>query len=92
MIKMMKAAIREYLAKIGKKGGTKSRRVLPPEVARQMVRVRIARRAFRTFYSQCFWSFSPKTKISEKDIAWVSEQLMKNGGREAWKVGAKLCR
>lgn len=57
-----------------------------------MVRVREARRAFRRFHAQCFWSFDPKRTITSADVAWVAEQLMKNGGRDAWAVGARLCR
>ena len=36
----MKKQLREYLAKIGAKGGKKSRRVLTPEQARAMVKAR----------------------------------------------------
>ena len=36
----MDRAIREYLAKIGRKGGKKSRRTLTPEQAKAMVEVR----------------------------------------------------
>ncbi len=32
--------IREYFSKIGAKGGKKSRRILTPEKAREMVRIR----------------------------------------------------
>jgi hypothetical protein len=39
--------IRSYLAMIGRRGGTRSRRVLEPETARRMVEVREARRAAR---------------------------------------------
>jgi hypothetical protein len=56
-----------------------------------MVLVREARRAFKKFYTPCFWSFAPDLKISAKDVCWVAEQLMKHGGREAWQAGAKLC-
>lgn len=38
---------RQYLAKIGRRGGIKSRRVLEPDVARRMVEIREARRAAR---------------------------------------------
>ncbi len=82
----------KYLAQIGARGGRRSRRTLDPETARNMVRVREARRAFRRFRSMCFWSFRPDLLISSTDVPWVAEQLMKNGNREAWMVGAKLCR
>lgn len=40
----MKKEIKEYLAKIGSKGGKKSRRVLTPEQAREMVKAREAKK------------------------------------------------
>lgn len=84
--------IRRYLAEIGARGGRKSRRRLDAETARAMVRVREARRAFRRFRSTCFWSYRPDLEIGIEDVAWVAEQLMKHGNREAWRVGARLCR
>lgn len=84
--------IRRYLAEIGSRGGRKSRRTLDPGTARAMVRVREARRAFRRFRSTCFWSYRPDLVIGADDVPWVAEQLMKHGNREAWRVGAKLCR
>jgi hypothetical protein len=84
--------IKRYLAEIGARGGRKSRRALPPDVARDMVRVREARRAFRRFRTTCFWSFRPELVIGSDDVPWVAEQLMKHGNREAWQVGARLCR
>ncbi len=87
----MKQAISAYLASIGEKGGRKSRRKLTSKQAQAMVKVREARRAYRKFYSQCFWSYRPDLDISINDVKWVGEQIMKNGSREAWNIGAKLC-
>jgi hypothetical protein len=84
--------ISRYLAEIGARGGRKSRRVLDPATARDMVQVREARRAFRQFRSTCFWSYRPDLVIGAGDVAWVAEQLMKHGNRAAWLAGAKLCR
>lgn len=84
--------IRDFLASIGRKGGLRSRRALAPAVARQMVKVREARRAFHRFRTSCFWSYRADLKIGEKDIEWVAEQLMKHGNREAWVIGRQLCR
>jgi hypothetical protein len=84
--------VRQYLAEIGARGGRKSRRALDPGTARSMVRVREARRAFRRFRTSCFWSFRPDLVIRSDDVPWVAEQLMKHGNREAWRVGARLCR
>lgn len=88
----MDEAVRKYMAEIGRKGGRASRRVLPAEDARTMVKVREARRAFRTFYAQCFWSYDPNLRITAADVRWVAAQLMKHGGRRAWEAGSKLCR
>jgi hypothetical protein len=84
--------ITRYLASIGARGGRKSRRQLDAETARTMVRVREARRAFRRFRTSCFWSYRPDLTITLNDVPWVAAQLMKHGNREAWRVGAKLCR
>lgn len=85
-------AVRKYLAEIGRRGGRKSRRALERTTARNMVRVREARRAFRRYRTTCFWSYRPDLRIDVEDVAWVAEQLMRHGNREAWRVGARLCR
>lgn len=77
---------------IGRRGGARSRRTLDPETARSMVRVREARRAFKRFRTQCFWSYRPDLVIGEPDVVWVARELMKHGGREAWLKGKSLCR
>ena len=79
-------------SEIGRRGGRKSRRTLDPEVARQMVRVREARRAYRRFHASCFWSYRPDLEIGSDDVEWVAERLMRNGDREAWQVAARLRR
>ncbi len=84
--------IQKYLAEIGARGGRVSRRRLDPQTARDMVRVREARRAFARFRVACFWSYRPDLAITAADIGWVAEQLMKSGNREAWLAGARLCR
>jgi len=84
-------AVRKYLAEIGRRGGRKSRRSLAPEKARQMTRVREARRAYRRYHARCFWSFDPDYVVGESDVAWVAEQLRKHGGRDAWELASKLC-
>ena len=85
-------SVRKYLAQIGARGGRKSRRALDSESARNMVRVREARRAFKRFRSMCFWSYRSDLEIKSADVQWVAEQLMKHGNREAWRIGARLCR
>lgn len=88
----MDKTVRKYLAKIGQTGGRNSRRSLDPETARGMVRVREARRAYRKYRTQCFWSYAPNLEIGKDDVIWVAENLMKHGNREAWRIGRSLCR
>jgi hypothetical protein len=88
----MDASVRNYLAKIGREGGKKSRRSLEPAQARDMVRVREARRAYRDFHTSCFWSHDPNYTITLADVPWVAAQLMTHGGRKGWEIGAKLSR
>lgn len=88
----MDCNVRAYLSAIGQKGGRASRRKLTSEVARAMVAVREARRAYRAFHSRCFWSYDPDYRVVADDIPWVIAQLRQHGGREAWDAAAKLCR
>ncbi len=83
---------RDYLSSIGRRGGAKSRRTLDPQTARDMVRIREARRAFGRYYASCFWSYRKDLRITLTDVEWVAEQLMKHGDREAWLTARSLCR
>ncbi|GMV04707.1 MAG: hypothetical protein AMXMBFR53_09870 [Gemmatimonadota bacterium] len=87
----MEDAVRKYLAEIGRKGGRAGRRKLDPATAREMVRVREARRAFRRFRTACFWSYPPDLEIGAGDVEWVARTLMRHGNREAWELGRRLC-
>jgi hypothetical protein len=84
--------VTKYLAEIGRRGRRKSKRTLDPDTARNMVRVREARRAYRRFQTSCFWSYRADLHIGLNDVEWVAETLMKNGNRDAWRVGRALCR
>jgi hypothetical protein len=86
----MDQSVRKYLAAIGRRGGLRSRRVLTPQQARDMVRVREARRAYREYHVECFWSCDARYRITLADIPWVAAALMTHGGRRGWEVGASL--
>ena len=92
MLIQMKPEVRAYLAEIGRRGGRRSRRVLAPETARRMVRLREARRAFKRFHARCFWSSPKDYMVTMGDIPWLARQLMTHGGRDGWRIGAGLCR
>jgi len=84
------AKIKKYLSQIGQNGGRKSRRVLTSEDAQNMVKVREARRAFKNFYTLCFWSCDPGLKITITDVPWVVEQLFKHGNRSTLPIIERL--
>lgn len=88
---MMHRDVQKYLSKIGRAGGRRSRRALSTEQARTMVLVREARRAYKQFHAQCFWSFDPNYVITAKDVPWVASRLKEFGGRTGWEWGLKLC-
>jgi hypothetical protein len=88
----VKPSISTYMARIGRRGGLKSRRVLDRADAVRMVQVREARRLYRRFHARCFWSYPEELKIGAEDIAWVAAQLRRHGGSEGWKKAARLCR
>ena len=83
--------VNAYLADIGRKGGKKSRRRLSPDDARNMVRVREARRAFREFHAQCFWFVRPDIEITLVDVPEIARGLRQNGGKRGFILAAKLC-
>jgi len=89
---MKKREISQYLSEIGRKGGRKSRRELSSSDARNMVRVREARRAFRKFHARCFWYLREDLEVSLDDIPEIVRGLRQNGGREGFFLAAKLCR
>jgi hypothetical protein len=88
----MNDPVKKYLSAIGRRGGLASKRALASAEARRMVKIREARKAYRKFHAQCFWSYRPDLRIGTEEVPWVAEQLMKHGGQEAWRAGAKLCR
>ncbi|MHB8838895.1 MAG: hypothetical protein ACYC7F_08085 [Gemmatimonadaceae bacterium] len=53
--------------------------------------MREARRAYKKFYTMCFWSYRRDLQITSADVSWVAAQLKKHGNHEAWRVGVRLC-
>lgn len=92
MTKKPPTSVSTYLAEIGKRGGQKSRRRLSREDARNMVRVREARKAFREFHAQCFWFMREDMVVTLQDIPEVVRGLRLNGGRRGFLLAAILCR
>lgn len=60
-------------------------------VARQR-RLDLAKKAFREFYAQCFWSYREDIEINEDKIAFVIRGLREHGGLAGYQAAAELCR
>lgn len=91
-MKKVPISVSEYMARIGSRGGSRSRRNLSPEDARKMVHVREARKIFRQYRAQCFWYMPLETEIGYSDIPAIVRGLKQYGGRQGFLLAAKLCR
>jgi hypothetical protein len=60
--------------------------------AARQCRLDLARKAFRDFYAQCFWSYREDAEITEDKIAFVIRGLREHGGLAGYQVAAELCR
>ena len=66
----------------------------PPAVdaAARQRRLELARKAYREFFAQCFWSFDPDLDIGETDLPTIIRELRHNGGHKGYRIAAELCR
>jgi hypothetical protein len=55
-------------------------------------RLEQARRAFKEFYAQCFWSYRQDAEITEADIPWIIRELRYYGGARGYQAVAEICR
>lgn len=88
--KHMDPAIKNYLSSIGRIGGAKSKRRLSATEAKAMVRIREAKRAFKQYYTECFWHLKPDLKITRDNIHIVVNGLKNYGDRKAFFLAHKL--
>ena len=54
-------------------------------------RLDLARKAFREFYAQCFWSYREDAEITEDKIEFVIRGLREHGGLAGHRIAAELC-
>jgi hypothetical protein len=54
-------------------------------------RLDLAKKAFREFYAQCFWSYREDAEITEDKIAFVIRGLREHGGLAGYRIAAELC-
>jgi hypothetical protein len=55
-------------------------------------RLELARKAFKDFYAQCFWSYRPDAEITEDKVGFVIRGLREHGGITGYRVATELCR
>lgn len=87
----MEQALKRYLSDIGRRGGLKSRRKLSPSEATLMVKIREAKKAFKEYYSLCFWHLKPDLKITRDNLHLIVKGLKNHGDRRAFNIASRLC-
>jgi hypothetical protein len=61
------------------------------DAAARQRRLDLARKAFREFYAQCFWSYREDAEITEDKIPFVIRGLREHGGQAGYRIAAELC-
>lgn len=55
-------------------------------------RLELAREAFSTYRTRCFWSLSPDLQITTETLPIIIAGLRRYGDRAAFQLAARLCR
>jgi len=55
-------------------------------------RLELARKAFKDYYAQCFWSADPNLLVEERHIPFIISNLRLHGGHKGFRLAAELCR
>ena len=61
------------------------------DAAVRLRRLDLARKAFKEFYAQCFWSYREDAEITEQKIPFVIRGLREHGGLAGYRIAAELC-
>jgi hypothetical protein len=59
----------------------------PAALARRLA---LARKAYRDFYAQCFWSYREVAEITDEKIPFVVRRLREHGGHAGYRIAAQL--
>jgi len=63
-----------------------------PISEQRQCRLELARKAFKDFYVQCFWSWQENPEITEDTIPLIVRALRIHGGAKGYELAAELCR
>ena len=55
-------------------------------------RLELARKAFKEFSAECFWSWQENAEITEETIPLIVRALRLHGGEKGYRLAAELCR
>ena len=55
-------------------------------------RLELARKAFKDFYAQCFWSADPGLVVEERHIPFIMSNLRLHVGHKGFRLASELCR
>lgn len=55
-------------------------------------RLELARKAFKEFYVECFWSWQENPEITEETIPLIVRALRIHGGAKGYELANELCR
>ncbi len=88
----MQESVKQFMARIGSRGGKKSRRTLTKEQARRMVAVREAQKAFDRHRHEYFWYSPDGLLIEEEGVPFVIKGLMNEGNRAAFEKARRIKR
>ena len=65
----------------------------PPSTSTNMeARLTLARGAFATYQTRCFWSLAPDLEITTETLPIIIAGLRRHGDRAAFQLAARLCR
>jgi hypothetical protein len=84
--------LKACFAPIARQRDSRSHHTPPSAEARDRVRVREARWAFRDYHAQCFWYLRPDMQVTLRDVPEIVRGLRRNGGRRGFLLAARLCR
>lgn len=60
------------------------------DIAARQRRLELARKAFKEFYAECFWSYREDAEITEEKIPFVIRGLREHGGLAGYRIVVEL--
>lgn len=55
-------------------------------------KLELARRVFREYFAQCFWSWNPDVVLRDEHLPMIVQGLRLHGGHAGYRIVEQLCR